>query len=67
MKYYYLNTVYRYINNDTYLPQCFAIVNEHPLTRVATMNTIHAEYETILCSWQEITAEEYDIYDKLYN
>lgn len=68
-KYYYINTVYQNFNRGDWTPQVAAINSDrHPIQWVHDLNKDNtSSQETILLSWQEITKEEYDLYEKLEN
>lgn len=65
-KYYYVNSIcIAYGNTDNKMNQCF-VTNKHPFIQCHEYNKMD-NYETILLSWQEITKDEYDLFNKLEN
>lgn len=64
-KYYFVNTVCDWYNRGNFQPQTAVIVEKHPFEWVHHLNNITPEGNTTLLSWQEITKEEYELYNKL--
>jgi len=63
-KYYYAYSKCEAYGNVMDKPQCSAI-DQHPFEWIAYLNTIKVGYYNYLISWQEITKEEFDLFNKL--
>lgn len=63
-KYYFVSTMYRY-SDQPFKPQHEVIKDQHPFETIAEYNKSIPHGEVVLLSWQEITKEEYDFYQKL--
>ena len=59
--------MWAYEVRGNFKPQACVIKGVHPFEYIATLNKaqVNAGYETVLLSWQEITKEEYELYNKL--
>lgn len=61
-KYYFFSSMYQSYQDGNFRPQTGAI-DMHPILYVKHLNDTVANYETILFGWQEITEEEYKMYN----
>ena len=63
-KYYFFSSMYQYYQNGIWRPQS-GVIDMHPFEWVDRLNNRIDNSETILISWQEITEEEYGLYNGL--
>lgn len=60
-KYYFVFTMYQAYGSGEWAPQTAAI-DIHPIEWAANLNKSVDNYETRVCSWQEISKMEYELY-----
>jgi hypothetical protein len=64
-KYYFFSSMYQYYQNGIWKPQSGAI-DMHPIEWVNRLNSKVSNSETMLMGWQEITEEEFIMYNKKF-
>jgi hypothetical protein len=62
-KYYFFNSVYQYHGHGDWKPMS-GVADKHPIEYVKYLNDTVENSETKLLGWQEITEEEYNMYNK---
>jgi hypothetical protein len=69
-KYYFISSMWAHEPGPqfgAYRPQSCVIEGQHPFEYISYLNKLPVNngYTTVLLSWQEITKEEYELYNKL--
>jgi hypothetical protein len=61
-KYYFYSSMYQYYQSGNWKPQS-GVTEMHPLQWVKHLNDTVNNSDTVLTGWQEITEEEYNMYN----
>lgn len=62
-KYYFYSSMYEYYANGLFRPQS-GVTDVHPIQFIRHLNDTVNDSNTVLLGWQEITKEEYNMYNR---